>query len=519
MSSRFSADEVRRSETSFSLSALLVAIAWVVPAVASLVCVPIVARGLGSQTYGLLVLVTAVSGYLGLMDLGLGQAIVRYLAFYRARNEGRPMVAVLRVALLWFFGVGVVGGVACYVAAPWLVESVLDVPDGLSSEGVLAIRLSAVAFAAGMVMGVLAQVPQGFLRYDLVAGMTLVVGTTAAIGPAILVSAGSGLVSLVGFALALNFAAALFYGLIALRLLRTVDRRQGPGWAGIRRQVLPFVGITALSRAHTVAAAQSTRLVVGIAAGTAAAAYYQIPNVLSGRIGEMLSRVAQILFPTASGLWATGEADAVRHLYLRTSRMFFIANAAVGAATFAMAKPLLTHWLNDEFAAAGTYALAVFAVSQTVNASTQAASYVNLSAEKPGINLTFSAANSAVTLLTVYPLVLWLGVTGAALAGLCACLTVPFFFRHTHRRVLHLGSWRVLRECYLTSAALAVSVAVFGWLIVAPRMHSLLTTLGAWATLVGLVVLLGGVTGVIRREDVRSGQHALRGLRVILLRR
>ena len=72
-----------------------------------------------------------------------------------------------------------------------------------------------------------------------------------------------------------------------------------------------------------------TGLVVGIAGGTAAAAYYQVPSVLSSSVNDMLSRVAQVLFPTGSQLFARNDHEAVRGLYYRTSRLFFLINATV----------------------------------------------------------------------------------------------------------------------------------------------------------------------------------------------
>ena len=86
-------------ELSFGANAALNVSAWFVPALTALVAVPITVRGLGTDAYGLLTLVTALTGFLGLIELGLGTAIVRYLSYYRALDQGRPMLGIVRLRL------------------------------------------------------------------------------------------------------------------------------------------------------------------------------------------------------------------------------------------------------------------------------------------------------------------------------------------------------------------------------------------------------------------------------------
>ena len=88
-----------------------------------------------------------------------------------------------------------------------------------------------------------------------------------------------------------------------------------------------------------------------------------------------------------------------------------------------------------------------------LNATTMSASYLNLSAERPKVNLVFSLLNSAINLALVYPLTVRYGVPGAAAAGLLGAATVPFFLVFTHRRILHVSSLSVLRRCYLPTVA------------------------------------------------------------------
>ena len=91
-----------KKEGSFGQNAVLSVIPWAVSGIAAFICVPITIRGLGPDAYGLMALVSALTGYLGLIDMGLGQAIVRYLSYYRALGEGPMKAVLLGAAVVWF---------------------------------------------------------------------------------------------------------------------------------------------------------------------------------------------------------------------------------------------------------------------------------------------------------------------------------------------------------------------------------------------------------------------------------
>jgi O-antigen/teichoic acid export membrane protein len=509
----------RAGERSFAANALASILGWFVSTLAGFIALPIVVRGLGADAYGLWVLVAAFTGYLGMLDMGLGQTVIRYISFYRERGCGATVLAITRRAIAWFTGAGVVGALVMLVSAPWLVGSVLKVPVSLQQTGVLVIRLSAASFVLGMLMSLASAIPQAFLRFDISGLFTGIWGTAASVGPAVLVSLGYGLVAIVVYSIVLNVVALVVYAIFIARLFGGLALDQGPPWKEVRRQVFSFAGVTAVTRLHTAIAQQTNRIVVGIADGTAAAAYYQVPSVLSSGLTSMMNQVAQVLFPTGSRLFARDDRDAVRALYYRTSRLFFLVNAAVVTGMSVFAHQIVEYWVSPEFADKGDLVLVVFAATVMLNSASMAASYLNLSAARPGVNLVFALFNSAISLSCVYPLTVRYGALGAATAGLLGAIAVPFFLVFTQRRVLRLSSIGVLRHCYLPTivgSAVSGAGAHFG---LVPLANSLAATLALLAATVLAGVLLSGVLGAVSREDLAAGRRLLSSIRSKLMRR
>jgi O-antigen/teichoic acid export membrane protein len=496
-------------ERSFGANAVFSAFGWAVPAMAALVAIPITVRGLGADQYGLLALTAALTGYLGLMEMGLGSALMRYLSFYRALDQGRPMLGILLFGVRWFLAAGLIGGTFLWFAAPWLSASVLKVPPDLQATSVTVFRLTGVNFALALLVSVGTAIPQSFLRYDIASAMSGSLGTLSAVGPAIVVTLGYGLVPVVWFSVILNIAALALYAFVGYRLMRRVRLSEGPPWKEIRRRTLSFAGLTAVNQIGNTVTIQTNRLVVGIASGVAAAAYYQVPYMLASRMNDMMSNVAKVLFPTASGLLAKQDMEAVQNLYIRSSRLFFVLNFSVTMGLCILSYPLLNYWVSSAYAVEGSLALTIFSISNSLHATTMAASYINLSAARPGINVVFANVANAINLIVVYPLTVHLGINGAALAGLIAALNVPFFLHYGNRRVLHLSSWLVWRRCYQPTVLGTGLTSVAAYFLLRPLCRSLATTLVIWCTFVLAAIVVSGLFGGVSREDLGTARRLL----------
>ena len=57
--------------------------------IVALVLTPYMLRSFGQSEYGLYVLIGTLVSHLSLLDLGLGTAVVRYVAHYRAMKDRR----------------------------------------------------------------------------------------------------------------------------------------------------------------------------------------------------------------------------------------------------------------------------------------------------------------------------------------------------------------------------------------------------------------------------------------------
>ena len=56
---------------------------------------PIITKGLGDAQYGIYIILGTIGGALSIINLGLGEATLRYVAFYYSKNDNEGAVSLI----------------------------------------------------------------------------------------------------------------------------------------------------------------------------------------------------------------------------------------------------------------------------------------------------------------------------------------------------------------------------------------------------------------------------------------
>src|SRR5690606_20271139 len=72
----------------------------------TLIMTPLFVRNLGNYDYGLWEMLSAIIGYMGLLDLGIKPAISRYAAKYKAENDQDSLLVIYISSMVFMAFVG-----------------------------------------------------------------------------------------------------------------------------------------------------------------------------------------------------------------------------------------------------------------------------------------------------------------------------------------------------------------------------------------------------------------------------
>jgi len=389
-------------------------VAQVVQVAAAFVFMPFLVQDFGLSAYGVLLLAGSLSGYLGLLDLGVGSAVVKLTAELQARQECPRLGRILGGALFFYWCVGLVIAVALASVAAWGmgVFELSGEEQRLGSELLLVGAVTALLWwPLNLGMYVLA----GFRRYDKSAAVT--VGAVAAtalvtivvlvwdLGP-LLYLCGTGLVSVLSALVACLLAIGLA-GREGVRVRRP-DRRS-------LREVFHFSLTIFVMQVCAVLVYQHTdRLVLGVFVGATAIAFYEAASKLQSGVRQVAQLVASAAMPTASRLEAEGRAAALSELLLRGTKYCNAVVLPLTVSVIVLAEPLLRLWLGEDYAAHAIL-VQVFVSYWFVNSNTTVSGAVLIGTNRLRFLLWYSVVGAVANVLLSLALVQSLGSLGVIL--------------------------------------------------------------------------------------------------------
>lgn len=444
-------------------SALNNLVAAVLPALVMLFTVPILIRGLGDAQYGLLVILSSVTGYLAVLDLNLTAGSVRFLAAAQAREQQEESWQVLSLGAAFYVAIGLVGAVLIWVFAGSLVDALVDAKLYPRDQAVQVLRITALGFLLGQLYSFLLSVPQALQRYDLSAWVEVVNGSIVPLCTAGIVLLGA---DLVGVTWLRNVAA-----LLVVVVLVAMVRRLLPGlhwrWPGaaLRNELLAFSGFAYLNRLASLSYQHSDKLVIAAVLDVRQVALYTVPVLLANRIMGTTFRLTQVLFPASSALLAQGRQDEVRRLMSLGMRLVFGINAIAVVGVLLLGDWFLTHWLGRDYAQTGGLVLTLVALGALVDSLTNAPALVTDGAGRPRDTGVFAISRAAVGLLALYIGARWGGIVGVAASHLLVSLLFTMLFLvYFCRSVLPMPLAALLREALLPGLVVGTAGLLTGWL-------------------------------------------------------
>ena len=117
-----------------------------IPMLVGLFTIPILIRGLGTDRFGILLLVWMLIGYFNLFDLGLGRALTKFVAERLGKRADKSLPYLVWTGLTFMLALGIVGALVVGGSTPWLVYDALKIPAALQPESQSAFYILAFQF-------------------------------------------------------------------------------------------------------------------------------------------------------------------------------------------------------------------------------------------------------------------------------------------------------------------------------------------------------------------------------------
>jgi membrane protein EpsK len=456
--------------------------------------IPFLIKHLGVAAYGLVPLTNSILGYAAIIADGISVTTLRYLSVGLSRNDYDAANIAFSTSLIVAILISVLATPA-FVALAIYFPVLFQVPPGLELQSRVLFGLVGAGLLLTLVGGSFNATSLALHRFDLrnlvesaammvrVGSVILLFHLTAPavwqIGPGFLLS---GVLSLgAGWLICRWIAPHLQFG------WRHVTAEQ-------LREMGRLGGLMTLLRVGIILFQGTNLIVINFALGIEATGRYGALLLVAEAIRLLGNTVASVLSPAIMSRNATGEADSLRALAERSSKMIGLAIAFPVGITCGFADPLLFSWLGQDFRPYSLL-LILLVAPLVVNASVLPLAYVLISRGQVALHSWTTLSLGALSVVLALVAAVWtdLGLVGVAMVNLILSVANNVLTASYSAVGLGLGwrsfHWSILVACS-HAAMLGAGCYVISLLFHPEGLLTLVTFAAAVSLLYGGIVLV-----------------------------
>jgi len=433
------------------------------PLLVSLVAFPLVIKGLGIDRFGILTIAWLILDYFSLFDLGLGRAITQVVAEKLGTGQEKEVSALLWTASITMLTMGLIGAVGLGLLSPWLVGTVLKIPEALQHEALtafylLSLSVPIITSTSGLV-GFLAALQ----RFDLINAVRIPMGLFIFVAPLLVLPFSKSLALVMLVSVASRALALLIYLKLCVHAmpgLKVGSRFQ----KSLLKPLFRFGGWMTVTNVVGPLMVNLDRFLIGSFISVTAVAYYATPYAMATKLWIVPGALLSVLFPAFSTTFAQDPARTAR-LSNQGVKYIFLALFPITLIVVTLAHEGLYLWLGNEFAQNSTSVLQWLVVGVLINCLAQVPFALIQGIGRPDLTAKLHLIEIPLYLLALWWLVTNYGITGAAVAWVLRVsldTVLLFLMSQTFLREKPLALDRIVIAVGVTLVTLVLAAATQG---------------------------------------------------------
>jgi O-antigen/teichoic acid export membrane protein len=385
----------------------------VLPLAVSFITTPFIIRFLGSEAYGVLLLVGLIPTYFSFADFGMGVASTKFAS--EAYGEGDEK----KEAEIVWTATAIAAVSSLIVAIPILLFSypivqAMNVPEHLLSQASLALKITSASFVVGILASVLNSPMLARLRMELNTATSAAPKIVMAVVTPLILYAGGGIVEAVAWALFIGIATAL---IVLFSSYSTQPQLMPPAFnKELVRPLYRFGGGWVLAAMAGALLANVEKLFVARLVSVEHVAFYSVAFTLAYMTTIGANAMLQSLIPAFSRLSGARDKEAFDRLFSRGMRITIIWLMPLLTILFVIAEPFFTIWAGPEFGKESTIPFYILLAGLFFGMWTFVPNATLLARGRTDILAKVFWIELPLYLVLIVVFVSWYGVVGAALA-------------------------------------------------------------------------------------------------------
>lgn len=388
-------------------------IGYLIPLIIAVFTIPIIISAIGTDRFGILTLAWVVIGYLSLLDFGLGRTITKFVSEKIGDNYYEDIPVIIWTALATMIGLAVIVGVIFSFCSHWIVFSLLNVPEELTSEVYLTFLIIAALMPIVILSVGFRGVLEAYQRFDLVNAVRIPLGIFSFAIPLAIIPWSVKLPFLV---LGL-FLVRLFAMLVQFYFCRHIVENLKSGFA-IRFDMLPklmrFGGWMTITNIINPLLVYLDRFFIGSLLSITFVAYYATPNEIITKLTLISASLMNVIFPSIASHFKSARQYSAFLLDQSLKYIFILLFPIVFVIT-CFAPEALSLWLDVSFFKNSVMVTRLFAIGSLFACLGQIPYAFIHGAGRPEYTGVLHLIELPLYLTLLFFAIKWKGINGAAM--------------------------------------------------------------------------------------------------------
>lgn len=306
---------------------------------------PFLISKIGIDQYGLYMLVMSISGLLGVANLGLGEATLRYVSIFHREKDIDGVNRVIGSTLLIYSLIGLIIAILFYFFSG-LIASWLNIKASDLKLVISILRITAFSFGLSFVTSVYGVIPQALMRFDITTKVAIVQSFFQVVGTVTLLYLNYGLYEIVLWGLVTTFFIEITNIVVAKRLIPKMTLIPKFSKAGLS-EIFSYGMFSSVNGLVTIFSAQIDRILLATFVSPAAVAAYSMPKQILDRATNLTASASSVLLPKISSL---SDIEQIKSLYKTSTWLLMTFSMSIFMPGIVFLPKFIGVWINPEIA-------------------------------------------------------------------------------------------------------------------------------------------------------------------------
>ena len=311
----------------------------------SFVIAPLLIHTMGTDQYGILLLVWSVTGILGLVGFGFGEATLRYIAHYFGDGSLDDVNRIMGATLSFYLLICAVLLTGLFALAPSIVPW-FNLSTAAQAQFAWLLRLAGVIFVLRAVTQSYAAVPMALQRYDINSKINVVQSVVRSAGYIVLALNHRGIVHLVVWDVVTQAGTLLVHATVIRAIAPGVTLRPSLSLRGLA-EISGFSIFSFLTYAFHMMQREAPKMVLGATLGPSPVAYLGTPDNVAQRLHMVVASGSETLMPRFS---ANRNSEVAKSLFWNATWASLVISLVFLLPLMVLLPDFLSLWISPEFA-------------------------------------------------------------------------------------------------------------------------------------------------------------------------